>query len=201
MSQSMTAPAIPGYRLGDPALPPARIAPDEFANLKAALLFGDDDVAALRRAGELLIPQTAAILDVWYGFVGSHPFLLQFFAGPNGPRADYLAAVRARFGQWIADTCSASYDAAWLAYQHEIGRRHNTAKNQTDGPAAAGTPPLVNFRYVNALIYPIYATVRPFLEGGDDDPATVERMHQAWLKSVLLQVTLWSRAYVADGAW
>ncbi len=66
---------------------------------------------------------------------------------------------------------------------------------------AGGTPSLVHFRYLNALIYPIYATVRPFLEKGSDDPAAVERMHQAWLKAVLLQVTLWAEAYVTRGAW
>lgn len=193
--------SIPGYRYGDPALPPSPITPAELGQLQAALLFGEDDVAALRQAGAILVPQTDAILDVWYGFVGSHDFLLAAFAGPDGPRADYLARVRARFGQWIADTCRAEYDAAWLAYQEEIGRRHVTAKNQTDGPAAAGTPPLVPWRYLNALVYPIYATVRPFLERGTSDPAQVERMHQAWLKAVLLQVTLWTRPYLTDGVW
>ncbi len=196
-----SAPSIPGYRYGDPTLPPSPVTAEDFARLKAALLFTDDDLAALRRAGDILVPQTEAILDVWYGFVGSHDFLLAYFATPQGPSQEYLARVRARFGQWIADTCRAQYDAAWLAYQQEIGRRHCTGKNETDGPAAAGTPPLVHFRYVNALVYPIYATVRPFLEKGESDPAAVERMHQAWLKAVLLQVTLWSHAYVREGAW
>ncbi len=54
---------------------------------------------------------------------------------------------------------------------------------------------------MNALVYPIYATVRPFLEQGERDPAQVERMHQAWLKAVLLQATLWARPYVAADAW
>ncbi len=193
--------AIPGYRYGDPSLPASRLSPEEFARLKAALVFTDDDVAALRRAGTILVPRADAILDVWYGFVGSHDFLLAYFSGPDGPRAEYLSRVRARFGQWIADTCRAEYDDAWLAYQDEIGRRHYTGKNQADGAAAAGTPPFVHFRYVNALVYPIYATVRPFLEQGESDPAQVERMHQAWLKAVLLQVTLWARAYVAPEAW
>lgn len=109
----------------------------ELEKLKEALLFGDDDVAALRRACQILVPQTEAILDVWYGFVGAHDFLLHYFSTPTGPSAGYLARVRARFGQWIADTCRAEYDAAWLAYQEEIGRRHLSSKNQTDGPAAA----------------------------------------------------------------
>ena len=192
---------IPGYRYGDPSLPPSPVSLDDLAHLKTALLFGEEDVAALRRAGELLVPQTDAILDVWYGFIGANPFLLAYFARPDGPSAEYLARVRARFGQWIADTCRAEYDATWLAYQQEIGRRHYPLKNQTDGDAAAGTPPLIHWRYVNALVYPIYATIRPFLEKGGDDAATIERLHQAWLKAVLLQATLWSQPYVREGAW
>lgn len=193
--------AIPGYRYADPSLPQASLTLADFDRLKAALLFGPEDVAALRRAGDILVPQTEAILDVWYGFVASHDFLLASFSGPDGPRSEYLTRVRARFGRWIADTCRVDYDETWLAYQEEIGRRHFREKSRTDGTAAAGTPSLVNFRYLNALIYPIYATVRPFLEKGGDDPATVERMHQAWLKAVLLQVTLWAQPYVERGAW
>jgi hypothetical protein len=192
--------SIPGYRYGDPSLPASPVSSAEFQQLKAALLFGEEDVAALRRAGEILVPQTEAILDVWYGFVGAHDFLLGYFATAEGPSGEYLARVRTRFGRWIADTCRADYDDAWLAYQQEIGRRHTTGKNETD-PAAAGTPPLVHWRYVNGLVYPIYATVRSFLEQGETDAAMVERMHQAWLKAVLLQATLWSRPYVREGAW
>jgi hypothetical protein len=193
--------AIPGYRYGDPTLPSAPLTSAEFDQLKAALLFGEDDIVALRRAGEILVPLTDEILDVWYGFVGSHDFLVAYFVGPDGPRGEYLDRVRARFGRWIADTCRAEYDDAWLAYQFEIGRRHAAGKNEADGAAAAGTPPLIHWRYVNALVYPIYATVRPFLERGESNPAAVERMHQAWLKAVLLQATLWSSAYLPEGTW
>lgn len=198
----MTNPsAIPGYRYGDPALPAAAITAEEFGRLKAALLFGEADVAALRQAGAILVPQTDAILDVWYGFVGSNDFLLSYFVGPAGPSADYLGRVRARFGQWIAGTCRAAFDDTWLAYQSEIGRRHYRGKNATDRAAAAGTPPIIHWRYVNALVYPIYATVRPFLEKGSTDPVLIEQMHQSWLKALLLQVTLWSQPYLQDGAW
>lgn len=197
---SFSSPAIPGYRMGDPALAPSAITPADLAELRTALLFTDEDVAALRRAGEILVPRTERILDVWYGFVGSNPFLLRFFSNYAGPNDEYLTRVRARFGQWIADTCFATYDQDWLAWQAEIGRRHGEGKNETDGVTAAGTPTPVNFRFINALIYPIYATVRPFLEAGAI-PAEVEQMHQAWLKAVLLQVTLWARAFVPSAAW
>ncbi|MBX6343037.1 MAG: protogloblin ApPgb, partial [Thermomicrobiaceae bacterium] len=172
---------------------------DDLERLKATLLFDEEDARALRRAGEILEGQVDAILDTWYGFVGSHDFLLRYFATPDGPDARYLERVRARFGRWILDTCRAEYDERWLAYQQEIGRRHFDRKNATDG--VAGAPPLVNFRYVNALIYPIFATIRPFLERGARDAAELDRMHQAWLKSVILQVTLWSQPYLREGAF
>ena len=195
----MSGMTIPGYRYGDPSLPPSPVSLEDLERLKAALLFTDDDVRALREAGEILAPRVEDILDVWYGFVGSHDFLLAYFSTPDGPDANYLARVRARFGQWILDTCRAEYDASWLAYQAEIGHRHYDKKNQTDG--VTGAPPLIHFRYINALVYPIYATIRPFLEQGASDPAAVEQMHQAWLKAVLLQVTLWSRPYMQPGAF
>jgi hypothetical protein len=172
---------------------------EDLDRLKAALLFTDDDVRALRRAHDILASRVEELLDVWYGFVGSHDFLLRYFSTSDGPDGDYLAAVRKRFGQWVLDLTRAEYDAAWLAYQEEIGRRHYTGKNKTDG--ASGTPEIVHHRYVVALVYPIYATVRPFLERGESDPAEVERMHQAWLKAVILSVALWSRSYLREGAF
>ncbi|MBX6377633.1 MAG: protogloblin ApPgb [Clostridia bacterium] len=190
--------SIPGYAYGSPALPRSTVTLEDLEKLKATLLFGDDDVKALRQAHDVLRDQVEAILDVWYGFVGSQPHLLAAFAGADGqPVPAYLEAVRRRFGQWILDTTRAEYDQAWLDYQAEIGRRHHrSGKNRTDGVQAADHIP---FRYLVALTYPIFATIRPFLAKKGHDPATVDAMHQAWLKSVLLQVILWSQPYVRDG--
>jgi Protoglobin len=44
----------------------------ELELLKATLLLGDDDLAALRRSGEVLAPRVEEILDVWYGLVGAN---------------------------------------------------------------------------------------------------------------------------------
>ena len=169
--------------------------------LKASVLFGDDDVAALRRSGELLADRVEEVLDVWYGFVGSNPHLLESFTRTSDgePDADYLAAVRVRFGDWVRETAAAEYDEAWLAHQLEIGRRHSRAgKNQTDG---VDSTPVVPFRHVIALVHPITATLRPFLEAGGDPPEVVDAMQDAWRKSVLMQVAIWSRAYVAPEDW
>jgi hypothetical protein len=195
----MTAVTIPGYRFGDPTLPKSPIAGDEFARLKTSLLFGDDDVAALRKAYDVVKDQVEAILDVWYGFVGSTPHLLAYFSDPKTgqPIGAYLDAVRKRFGQWILDTCRAEYDEAWLAWADEIGRRHHrSGKNRTDGVAAA---PHIPMRHLLALVMPISITMKPFLEKKGHTAAEVEAMHTAWTKAVLLQAILWCRPYVKEG--
>ena len=194
----MTQTDIPGYTYGTAAVARSPVSLQELELLKATLLLGDDDLAALRRSGEVLAPQVEEVLDVWYGFVGANPHLLAAFSNPQGqPDQEYLAAVRRRFGQWILDTARATYDQAWLDYQHEIGLRHTRArKNQTDGADAADHIPL---RYVLALLVPVTTTLRPFLAKGGAGPEEVEAMHAAWVKAVLLQVVLWSQPYVRDG--
>lgn len=192
-------PTIPGYRLNDPALPASPVSLAEFEELKASLLFGPADIEALRKARSILEPQVEAILDVWYGFVGGTPHLLRYFSSPStgAPVGPYLDAVRERFGQWIVDTCRAEYDANWLAWADEIGRRHHrVGKNRTDGAAAEAHIPL---RHVLALVIPISATMKPFLAKTGASAADVEAMHAAWTKTVLLQAILWSRPYVRDG--
>ncbi|HEV3464754.1 MAG TPA: protoglobin domain-containing protein [Actinomycetes bacterium] len=189
---------IPGYTYGTAAVPRSPVSLQELELLKATLLLGTDDLAALRRSGELLASQVEEILDVWYGFVAANPHLLAAFSNAQGqPDQDYLAAVRRRFGRWILDTARAAFDQAWLDYQHEIGLRHTRRKkNRTDGADAADHIPL---RYVLALLVPITTTLKPFLAKGGAAPAEVEAMHQAWVKAVLLQVILWSHPYVREG--
>ncbi len=196
----MARTAIPGYAYGDLHVARSPVSLEEFEKLKAAVMFTEEDERYLRMAGEVLADQVDEILDVWYGFVGSHPHLVYYFTGPDGqPDARYLAAVRERFGQWILDTCQRPYDQAWLDYQHEIGLRHHSSKkNQTDGVSSV---PLVHHRYLVAFIYPISATIKPFLAKKGHAPEEVDKMHQAWMKSVVLQVALWSYPYVKEGEW
>ncbi|MFF9147475.1 protoglobin domain-containing protein [Streptomyces sp. NPDC014861] len=193
----MSAPEIPGYRFDDADLPKSPVTPQELDFLKTTLLFTEADELALRQTWEILRDQVEPILDVWYGFVGSHPHLVAYFSTPEGePIAGYLAGVRPRFGKWIEDTCTRPYDETWLAYQEEIGLRHTPAKkNLTDG---ARSLPHIPLRYLIAFIYPITATIRPFLAAQGHDQEQVDAMHQAWFKAVTLQVTLWTRPYGPD---
>lgn len=178
---------------------PARVQRQDLLVEQKTVLFGDEDVEHLRLSHDILKDRVEAILDAWYGFVGSNPHLLRAFAGKSDgqPIGDYLTAVRKRFGQWILDTARAEHDQKWLDYQHEIGLRHHRAKkNRTDG---ARSTDVVPFRDLFLLAYPVTFTLRPFLAAKGHPPETVEKMHAAWLKSCLLQLTLWSHPYVKDG--
>lgn len=188
---------IPGYTYGEDSVAESPLGMDEFEKLKQTVMWSEEDEEHLRLAGDVLEGQIDDVLELWYGFVGDHDFLLAYFSTPEGePIDDYLDRVRARFGQWIRDTCDPPYDEDWLNYQQEIAlRHHSTKKNQTDD---ADSAPIIHFRYMTAFVYPITATIRGFLENGDHDAETVAKMHEAWFKSVVLQVTLWSHPYVRD---
>lgn len=190
---------IPGYTYGSKSVARSPVTLSDFERMQKSVLFGEEDVASLRRSHDVVKDQIGAILDVWYGFVGSTPHLLASFTSraDGKPLAEYLGSVRERFGRWILDTARAEYDQAWLDYQHEIGlRHHRTKKNRTDSAASTD---IVPFRDLFLLIFPVTATLRPFLTRKGHAAAEVEGMHAAWVKSCLLQVTLWSRAYVKDG--
>lgn len=193
----MIATTIPGYTYGTDQVARAPLTMQDLDLLKQAVLFGPDDERYLRMAGDVLADQIDDVLDVWYGFVASHPHLVYYFADGKGePNGEYLAAVRKRFGQWILDTCNRPYDEHWLNYACEIGlRHHRSKKNVIDGVQAA---PHIHFRYMVAFIYPITATIKPFLAKKGHSSEDVERMHQAWFKSVVMQVALWSAPYVRE---
>ncbi|MFZ1502833.1 MAG: protoglobin domain-containing protein, partial [Nitrospira sp.] len=72
-------PTIPGYTYGTSAVPRAAISMEEFELLKKTVLFGEEDVKALQQSKTVVKDQVEAILDVWYGFVGSNPHLVSTF--------------------------------------------------------------------------------------------------------------------------
>lgn len=187
---------IPGYDYGRVARSPFTM--EDLDLLRKTVLFTEEDERYLRLGGDVLEDQIEEVLDLWYGFVGSHPHLVRYFAGRDGqPIPEYLAAVRRRFGQWILDTCRRPYDQAWLDYQYEIGlRHHRTKKNRTDGVDAIEHIPA---RYLVAFIYPITATIESFLGRKGHSREDVGKMHQAWFKAVTLSVTLWLHPYIKEG--
>lgn len=190
---------VPGYGYGASATARSPLGVGDLDLLKRTVLFTEEDERYLRMAGDVLEGQTEDVLDVWYGFVASHEHLVYYFSDRGEePNAEYLARVRERFKCWILDTCRRPYDGEWLDYQQEIALRHTRAKkNQTDG--AYETPDHIPLRYVIAFVYPITATIKPFLAKGGHDAEDVDRMHDAWFKSVVLQVALWSQPYAREG--
>jgi hypothetical protein len=132
--------------------------------------------------------------------VARQPELVRWFFGPDGkPNDHYRAAVKRRFVQWVTDACTRPHDQAWLDYQEEIGLRHTPAKkNVTDGTQ---TPDRVPLRYLLSFVAPVALSVRSFLAEQGLSAADIDAICQAWTKTVLLHVTLWSRPYVREGLW
>lgn len=194
------ATTIPGYTYGSDESARSPLGLEDLDKLKATVMFTSDDEQALRMAGGVLEDQVHDVLDVWYGFVASHPHLVAYFSTPDGePIQEYLDRVRTRFAQWILDTCRRPFDQSWLDYQEEIGLRHtHEKKNTADGVDSVDN---ISLRYIVAFIYPITATMRDFLANKGHNDEQVDAMHQAWFKAVTLTVILWSRPYVRDGDW
>jgi len=112
------------------------------------------------------------------------------------PLPDYLAGSGLRFQQWILDTCFRPYDQDWLNYQQEIALRHTSVKkNQTDGVQST---PYVPLRDILAFIAVMNETIQPFLAAKGDSEEIVMKMHQAWCKSMQLQMALWAKPYMDE---
>ncbi len=198
-SLMVQAERLPGYDYGSASVPQAPISLEELELLKKTVMMSEEDEKYLRKAGEILKDQIDDILDLWYGWVGSNPHLIYYFSDrkTGQPIGEYLEAVRKRFGQWILDVCFRKYDRTWLNYQYEIGlRHHRSKKNKTDNAESVEHIPL---RYLIAFIYPISATIKPFLAKKGDSHEEVEKMFNAWFKAVVLTVALWSIPYVNPG--
>jgi len=191
---------IAGYTYGTKEVAKSPVSLEELEQLKQTVTLTDEDIGYLRMAGDVLDGQEHEVIDKWRGIIGSQPHLAHYFVAPDGkPDEDYKARVKERFARWVLDVCRRPYDQDWLDYQHEIGLRHtNLKKNKTD---EASTPPQIPLRYLIVFTAVINGTIKPFLASKDNSVEEVEAMFQAWCKAVLLYVTVWSRAYVAESDW
>jgi pimeloyl-ACP methyl ester carboxylesterase len=190
---------LPGYNPGAPEVAKSPITLDELTNLKASCLFTDEDRVYLRLSYDVLKDQAEELVTMWRGIIAQHVHLASYsFDRDTGkPDAEYGAAVGKRFAQWVLDTARAEYDQAWLDYQYEIGLRHHRAKkNATDH---ANTAAHIRGRDVIGFAAATVAPMRPYLEKGGHSAETVQRMQDAWWKSMILQVTLWSQPYMNTG--
>lgn len=64
-----------GYTYGSGSAARSPLTSKDPENLKEAVLFTEEDERYLRMAGQVLADQVEDVLDVWYGFVASHPHL------------------------------------------------------------------------------------------------------------------------------
>ena len=196
---------IPGYAFGSADNPRAEVTLAELAALKLSVGMNADDQQALRRAGDILDGQTHRIVQHWRaGIIASIPHLARHSRSlDDQPLPEYLQRSNRRFEQWILDTCRRPYDQDWLNYQMEIARRHTSAKkNQTDGVQSTSFVPL---RDIIGFVAVMNQTIKPYLGSSGASAEDVEQMHQAWCKSLQLQVALWAKVYsdpaAAPGEW
>jgi hypothetical protein len=184
---------IPGYTYGEAPASPITLA--ELEALKVTTGFTAEDQRYLQLAGTVLADQTEQIVTHWRsGIIAGIPNLARHSRTSDGqPNPEYLARTNLRFRQWILDTCLRPYDQEWLNYQQEIALRHTSLKkNQTDH---ADSTPYVPLRDIVAFIAVMNETIRPYLAAKGHSPEEVDRMHQAWCKSLQLQAALWSHPY------
>jgi hypothetical protein len=191
---------IPGYDYGTHRATRSPLRLEEFRELEASVGWTRQDDEALKLAGEVLRDQAEALVDYWRAQIAKQPHLVKWFFGPDGkPDDHYRAAVKKRFVQWVIDACTKPRDQAWLDYQEEIGLRHTPAKkNKTDGTA---TPNLVPLRFLLAFLAPTILDAKAFLAKKGHSPHDVEMMQQAWCKTAVLHITLWSRPFAKEGLW
>ena len=190
---------IPGYDYGTRKSAISPVSETDLSQLEQTAGWNASDAAVLARHADLFRAKAESMVDSWRAVIGSQSHLSQSFVKPDGaPDEAYKASVKLRFVQWVIDVALRPHDRDWLNYQHEIGLRHIPAKkNTTDG---GHTPPLVPFRYLLGFV-PVVLPIRGFFADAIQDEAELKALEDAWTKAVLLHVTLWSRAYVAEDLW
>jgi hypothetical protein len=191
---------IPGYTYGtdDAATSPLTLA--DLGRLQEVAWLTPDDQQALREAAGILAGQAGEMVTAWRARLGDLPFMRAYSGHPDStPNPDYGAATKPRFDRFIIDACTRPLDQDWLNYQHEIGLRHTRArKNLTDHADSLDHIPL---RYLLAFTAVVITTARDYLAATGAPPGQVDRMHAAFTKSVLLHVTVWTRAYAGIADW
>ena len=194
---AMVAPEMPGYDYGSSKVEKSPVTLEELEQLKRDANFTDDDVHWLRQAGKVLQEQAPALAGKWRDIISTLPHLAIYWQRPDGKKdAQYAETSGLRLQQWILDTCQRPYDQEWLDYQQEIALRHSSVKkNQTDHAQIAS--PTIHLRHIVAFCAVITdpTIMKPFLGAKGHDAIDVDRMHQAWTKSIWLQIALWTEPY------
>ena len=199
MNASQDKEKIHGYDYGTDKVAKSPITMEEWEELKKSALFSEEDVVYLRLSEGVLADQVDDLLKTWRGIIFDHPHLRGYDEDPktHAVDTDYAKAVGKRFGQWVLDTARAQYNQEWLDYQYEIGlRHHRSKKNKTDNGHTLGH---IRARDLLAFCASIVIPMKPYLAKKGHSPEIVNRMYDAWWKSMILQATLWIQPYIREG--
>jgi hypothetical protein len=186
---------ISGYSYGAPDVGQSAVSMRDLDDLKRSAGFTEDDERYLRLAGEVLADQTKQIVEHWRGgIIAGIPNLARHSRTSEGdPNPEYLASSNLRFQRWILHTCQRPYDQDWINYQQEIALRHTAAKkNKVDG---ARSTPFVPLREVLTFVAVMNMTMKRYLAAKRHPAEGVDKMHDAWRKSMQLQLALWIGPY------
>jgi hypothetical protein len=191
---------IPGYTYGTAEAATSPLTLEDLDHLKAVVGLTADDEVALREAAAILADQADDMVTAWRAQLRELPWMAGYSGHPDGtPNPEYGAASKPRFDRWIIDACTRPLDQAWLDHQQEIGLRHSRAKkNRTDHADSLDHIPM---RYLLGFTAVVITSSRAYLAAGGASAAEVDRMHAAFTKTVMLHVTLWTRAYVDEANW
>jgi hypothetical protein len=187
---------IPGYTYGTPAVAVSTVTLDDLRRLRISAGFTEEDERYLRMAGSVLEDQVERVVNHWRAnIIASIPHLARHSRNLDGsPNPDYLARSNRRFQQWILDTCRRPYDQDWLNYQQEIALRHTTLKkNQTDNVTSTSHVP---YSDILAFLVVLNETIKPYLQAKGHAESDVAHMHEAWCKSMHIQMALWAKPYM-----
>jgi hypothetical protein len=191
---------IPGYDYGSDRAARSPRTLEDLDRLKAVAGLTEDDQQALREAAGILAGQADEMVTAYRARLGQLPWMAPYSNHPDGsPNPEYGAASKPRLDRWIIDACTRPLDQDWLNHQYEIGLRHTSAKKaKTDNADSLAHIPM---RYLLAFTAVVIATAREYLGAAGAPPDQVDRMHAAFTKSVMLHVTVWTRAYVDGARW
>jgi hypothetical protein len=191
---------IPGYTYGTAEAAGSPLTLEDLDHLRAVAGLTDDDEAALKDAAAILAGQADDMVSAWRAQLGQLPWMAPYSGHPDGtPNPEYGAASKPRFDRWIIDACTRPLDQGWLDYQQEIGLRHTRAKKtRTDHADSLDHIPM---RYLLAFTTVVITSSRAYLAADGASAAELDRLHAAFTKSVMLHVTVWTRAYVDAANW
>ena len=192
--------SIPGYGYGKPEIAHSPVSLEELREIESSVGWSEQDARVLQRHGDLFRNNAGRMVDSWRAVIAVQPHLAKWFLDPEGkPDEEYKAKVKQRFVRWVLDACFRPHDQEWLNYQEEIGLRHTPEKkNLTDG---GHTPPLVPLRYLIAFASVIAIETRKFFTEAQVQGEELQRLEDAWARTLQLHITLWSRPYTREGLW